>query len=119
MDLSGTTRTAAERGSGKGTPASQKLIISMAGIRRWRSYNTLRTQLNALDKKRGKYMTVSELKSVVFSMTQVFSSAVPVEEQLRLMAQSDQTSPDLKRLTEMHLEQLSAHYALLKQKTPE
>lgn len=79
----------------------------------------LANQLNALDEKRGKYMTVSELKSVVFSMTQAFSSAVPVEEQLRLMAQSDQTSPDLQRLTEMHLEQLSARYALLKQKTPE
>ncbi|EPR7621841.1 TPA: VasL domain-containing protein [Klebsiella michiganensis] len=79
----------------------------------------LANQLNALDEKRGKYMTVSELKSVVFSMTQAFSSAVPVEEQLRLMAQPDQTSPDLQRLTEMHLEQLTARYALLKQKTPE
>jgi len=79
----------------------------------------LANQLNVLDEKRGKYMTVSELKSVVFAMTQAFSSAVPVEEQLRLMAQPDQTSPDLQRLTEMHLEQLTARYALLKQKTPE
>lgn len=79
----------------------------------------LANQLNALDEKRGKYMTVSELKSSVFAMTQAFSGAVPVEEQLRLMAQPDQTSPDLQRLTEMHLEQLSARYTLLKQKTPE
>ena len=79
----------------------------------------LANPLNALDEKRGKYMTVSELKSEVFSMTQAFSSVVPVEEQLRLMAQPDQTSPELQRLTEMHLEQLSARYALLKQKTPE
>lgn len=79
----------------------------------------LANQLNALDEKRGKYMTVSELKSAVFSMTQAFSSAVPVEEQLRLMAQPELTSPDLQRRTEMHLAQLTARYALLKQKTSE
>lgn len=79
----------------------------------------LANQLNALGEKRGKYMTVSELKSAVFSMMQTFSSVVPVEEQLRLMAQPDQTSLDLQRLTERHLEQLTARYALLKQKTPE
>lgn len=79
----------------------------------------LANQLNALGEKRGKYMAVSELKSAVFSMMQTFSSVVLVEEQLRLMAQPDQTSLDLQRLTERHLEQLTARYALLKQKTPE
>lgn len=39
----------------------------------------LANQLNVLGEKRGKYMTVSELKSAVFSMMQTFSSVVPVE----------------------------------------
>lgn len=46
----------------------------------------LADQLNGLDEQHGKYMTVSELKSQVFGITQAFNRAVPVEEQLRLLA---------------------------------
>lgn len=49
----------------------------------------LTNQLNALDAKRGKYMTGSELKSQVFAITQSFSQTPPVEEQLRQI-QSEQ-----------------------------
>ncbi|WP_437178333.1 VasL domain-containing protein [Citrobacter werkmanii] len=47
----------------------------------------LTTRLNRLDEQKGKYMTVSELKSQVFAITQAFSSAVLAEEQLRRLGQ--------------------------------
>lgn len=40
-------------------------------------------QLDALDRQKGKYMTGSELKTIVWRITSTFSSAVPAEEQLR------------------------------------
>lgn len=40
-------------------------------------------KLNALDSKRGKYLTVSELKSEVFTITQMFNKNPPLEEHLR------------------------------------
>ncbi|OSN06506.1 VasL domain-containing protein [Lonsdalea iberica] len=43
----------------------------------------LADKLNALDGQRGKYITVSELKSQVFSILTSFRQTVPVEEQLR------------------------------------
>lgn len=45
----------------------------------------LTDKLNGLDGQKGKYITVSELKSVVYEMTRSFSQTVPLEEQLRLM----------------------------------
>ncbi|MGX5076447.1 VasL domain-containing protein [Enterobacter mori] len=43
----------------------------------------LADKLNSLDGQRGKYITVSELKSQVFGMLTSFRQTVPVEEQLR------------------------------------
>lgn len=43
----------------------------------------LSAQLDALDRQKGKYMTGSELKTIVWRITSTFASAVPVEEQLR------------------------------------
>ena len=82
----------------------------------------LANQLNALDEKRGKYMTVSELKSQVFAITQSFSRAVPVEEQLRQLSGLPEGQPwpvAQQSQTEQHLQQLIIRYVLLKQKTPE
>ncbi|CZV86296.1 VasL domain-containing protein [Enterobacter cloacae] len=82
----------------------------------------LANRLNALDEQRGKYMTVSELKSAVFTMMQAFNSAVPAEEQLRQLADlpENQPWPDAQQSqTEQHLQQLIARYALMKQKTAE
>ncbi len=45
-----------------------------------------------MDEQKGKYMTVSELKSVVFSAMQSFNQAIPAEEQLRVLAKSPQAS---------------------------
>ncbi len=43
----------------------------------------LADKLNALDGQKGKYLTVSELKSQIFGMLTSFRQTVPVEEQLR------------------------------------
>lgn len=73
----------------------------------------LTAKLNALDGQRGKYITVSELKSVVYNTTQAFNRSVPVEEQLRLY--SVNPSDIQRRQAEMALEQLQKRYFLLKQ----
>jgi type VI secretion system protein VasL len=46
----------------------------------------LADQLNALDEQKGKYLTVSELKTAVFAIMQSLTAAVPLEEQLRELA---------------------------------
>ncbi|WNN47197.1 VasL domain-containing protein [Siccibacter colletis] len=79
-------------------------------------------QLNSLDERRGKYITVSELKSQVFSITQSFNRAVPAEERLRQLAliPADQPLPPAQSLqTEQHIKQLLARYALLRQRAPD
>ncbi|EPZ6624947.1 VasL domain-containing protein, partial [Escherichia coli] len=43
----------------------------------------LAERLNRLDEQRGKYMTVSELKTEVFGIMQAFNRHIPAEEQLR------------------------------------
>ncbi|RJT37361.1 VasL domain-containing protein [Rahnella woolbedingensis] len=53
----------------------------------------LTDKLNALDGQKDKYITVSELKSAVFSMTNSFRQTVPVEEQLRLLTDASPTKP--------------------------
>lgn len=82
----------------------------------------LTNQLNALDEKRGKYMTVSELKSQVFVIMQSFNRAIPAEEQLRQLSVLPEGQPwpaAQQSQVEQHLQQLSVRYALLKQKTVE
>lgn len=78
----------------------------------------LSERLNGLDEKKGKYMTVSELKSVVFSAMQSFNRSIPAEEQLRALSQTPagQAFPSAaKTQTEMHLKQLIARYVLVTQ----
>lgn len=63
-------------------------------------------------------MTVSELKSVVFSTMQSFNQSIPAEEQLRVLSQTPavQAFPSAaKNQTEMYLKQLIARYALVTQ----
>ena len=76
----------------------------------------LSSQLNGLDEQKGKYMTVSELKSVVFSAIQSFNQAIPAEEQLRVLSQVSPERPlstAAQAQAEIHLKQLIARYALL------
>ena len=75
----------------------------------------LSDKLNALDERRGSYITGSELKTAVFAITQSFNSAVPVEEQLRQLAQTPQGQPvpaAQQSQTEMSLNALLNRYAL-------
>lgn len=77
-------------------------------------------RLNGLDEQKGKYMTVSELKSVVFSTLQSFNQSIPAEEQLRILAQTPAGQPlpsAAAAQAEMHLKQLIARYADIKQNT--
>ncbi len=82
----------------------------------------LSERLNGLDEQKGKYMTVSELKSVVFSAMQSFNQSIPAEERLRALSQIPAGKPlpvaDRTQL-EMHLKQLAARYAEIKQNASE
>lgn len=76
----------------------------------------LADQLNALDEKRGKYMTVSELKSQVFAITEAFRLHIPAEERLRQLTQAGNTSTQpgaLQLQTELHIRQLLYRYSLI------
>ncbi|MGL4724276.1 MAG: VasL domain-containing protein [Scandinavium sp.] len=65
----------------------------------------LSAQLDALDRQKGKYMTGSELKTIVWRITSTFASAVPVEEQFRqLNSASGETDAP-----QANIEQVSRH----------
>ncbi|MCU6160548.1 type VI secretion system ImpA family N-terminal domain-containing protein [Enterobacter bugandensis] len=78
----------------------------------------LNNRLSSLDEQKGKYITVSELKSVVFSTMQSFNHAIPAEEQLRRLSQYPAGSalPEAEKTQlELHLKQLATRYAQIKQ----
>jgi type VI secretion system protein VasL len=80
----------------------------------------LTDRLNALDERRGSYMTGSELKTMVFTIARSFNSAVPAEEQLRQLVESAQDEPlnsAQQRQLEISLNALLCRYALLKQES--
>lgn len=77
----------------------------------------LQEKLNDLDEKKGRYMTVSELKTAVFTISKSFNSSVPVEELIRQLqnAETNQTvSPALLSQTDSTLQQLINSYMLAK-----
>lgn len=76
----------------------------------------LADRLNGLDEGKGKYLTVSELKSQIFSIDQSFNQYIPAEELLRQLAThpaNKATPTALQMKTELQLRQLLARYALL------
>lgn len=78
----------------------------------------LTRRLNELDERKGKYLTGSELKSMVFAITQNFGHTVPIEEQLYLLERgiSGESLPSAMLLqTDMYLNQLMNRYVLIKQ----
>ena len=105
MDLSPGWRLRA----GQGLVSQAKALwpydpATRALVQRWEQYQAARTlpasqlqgwhegmaqlqalsaKLDALDHQKGKYLTGSELKTMVWQITRSFASAVPVEEQLR------------------------------------
>ncbi len=72
---------------------------------------SLTEKLNSTDTQRGKYLTVSELKSSVFAITQTLSQNVPLEEQLRQL--SSQPLALQEHAATEHLNQLIYRYALI------
>lgn len=108
---SGTAKTMSERWN-KQLKAAALPAGKMQGWQQgMEQLNTLSQRLNGLDEKRGKYLTVSELKTAVYNMTQAFNDTVPLEEELRVLQQSDGETPQ-HQLTqaETHLRQLIASY---------
>lgn len=84
----------------------------MAGL------SDLTRRLNALDERKGKYLTGSELKSMVFTITQNFSRSTPLEERLYSLSLSPAGTPlpDAQLTqTNMQIRQLLNRYALIKQ----
>lgn len=78
----------------------------------------LTRRLNELDERKGKYLTGSELKSMVFTITQDFGRTVPVEEQLYRLSQEKvgKPLPGARLLqTNMYFNQLLNRYALIQQ----
>ncbi|MDN0122330.1 VasL domain-containing protein [Yersinia aleksiciae] len=77
----------------------------------------LADRLNGLDEKKGRYMTVSELKTVVFAIQQPLAKTLPLEELLRqyqVQSASGQTpSSALCQQIDSRFSQLLNRYALL------
>ncbi|ROR05757.1 VasL domain-containing protein [Erwinia sp. JUb26] len=93
--------------------------LPLAAMNNWHEgmdkLQQLAERLNGLDEKRGKYMTVSQLKSEVFTITQAFNRTPPAEELLR---QYEAASPDLqRRQAEMALDRLQKRFVLLSGKS--
>ena len=74
-------------------------------------------QLNGLDEKRGKYLTVSELKSALYAIQQPLLRTPPLESLLRDFAQAPQenAAASLKAQIDSRLTQLLNRYALINQ----
>ncbi|EOC1264941.1 hypothetical protein ACI09N_004594 [Cronobacter turicensis] len=82
----------------------------------------LTARLNALDERRGKYLTGSELKTMVFNIRQAFAAMPPAEELLRQMAEQRQQGvvpTGLRQETETRLNQLLYRYVLLTPPAPD
>lgn len=77
----------------------------------------LAERLNGLDEKKGRYMTVSELKTVVFAIQQPLAKTLPLEELLRQYQEqlaSGQVPPSvLRQQIDSRFSQLLNRYALL------
>ncbi|EKS6645471.1 type VI secretion system ImpA family N-terminal domain-containing protein [Enterobacter hormaechei] len=77
---------------------------------------SLTNKLNSTDMQRGRYMTVSELKSSVSAITQTLSQNVPLEEQLRQLSQqknNDGGQTATEQQAAQHLKRLIFRYAFI------
>ena len=72
--------------------------------------------LNRQDEQRGKYMTVSELKTEVFGIMQAFNRHIPAEEQLRRYGEvrNQNGSEQQQKQAEMALNQLINRYQMIR-----
>ncbi|WP_411704053.1 VasL domain-containing protein [Edaphovirga cremea] len=77
----------------------------------------LQERLNQLDEKKGKYLTVSELKTAVFTVSKSLNDSVPAEELIRQLQShpSDQPLPQaLLNQTDLQLRQLVNSYMMIR-----
>ena len=82
----------------------------------------LTRRLNALDERKGKYLTGSELKSMVFAITQDFERSVPVEARLYQLSRTPAGEPlpaAQVAQTDLYLNQLLNRYALIRMQAKE
>lgn len=75
----------------------------------------LADKLNVLDGQKGKYITVSELKSQIFGMLTSFRQTVPVEEQLRQLKLLPEDSPQRQQQIQQAEQHLRAQVYMLAQ----
>lgn len=75
----------------------------------------LADKLNALDGQKGKYITISELKSQVFGMLTSFRQTVPMEEQLRQLKVLPEDSPQHQQQIQQAEQHLRAQAYMLAQ----
>lgn len=94
--------------------------LSKSAMQDWHlaqtSLQQLAEKLNALDTQRGRYITVSELKSVVFAVQQPMNRTPPLEELLRQLEEQQRNgkvSPALQTQIDSRLTQVLNRYALL------
>ena len=78
----------------------------------------LANKLNALDGQKGKYITVSELKSQVFGMLTSFRQTVPTAEQFRLLNQLPEDSLQRQQQVRQIEQRLRAQIYSLMQERP-
>lgn len=94
-------------------------ILSVDTMNGWHEGMTqlqaLADKLNALDGQKGKYITVSELKSQVFGMLTSFRQTVPVEEQLRQLKLLPEDSPQRQQQIQQAEQHLRAQVYMLAQ----
>ena len=82
----------------------------------------LTRRLNALDERKGKYLTGSELKSMVFAITQDFERSAPVEARLYQLSRTPagEALPAAQvAQTDLYLNQLLNRYALIRMQAKE
>lgn len=94
--------------------------LPKAAMEDWHQAQTrlqkLADKLNSLDEQRGRYITVSELKSVVFAVQQPMNRTPPLEELLRQFEEQQRAgkvSPGLQTQIDSRFTQLLNRYALL------
>ena len=94
----------------------QAAVIPVEKAKAWQQgmakLNALKERLDALDEKRGRYLTVSELKTALFSASQTFTLHVPAEEWLRRFESSGNLSEKAHFLREM--DEMQARYDLIR-----
>lgn len=88
---------------------AEKAIAWKQGIDK---LNALKERLDTLDEKRGRYLTVSELKTAIYSASQTFTLHVPAEEWLRRYESSGNLSEKAQFLRAM--DEMQARYDLIR-----